>query len=547
MFTKRLFLIVCMFAFSFFITGDPVNAASVMDNLIQEEDKKQEGNVQLEYNEYPLSHYGMDTHYEEDNSFSIIPDVKEDINDQLNGGLGLLNSTLWQINKIFAHFIGVLVSSAFELEIISTFAISVGDAIQDIAGKDDGLWAYFLPLIICCMGIWAAYMGVVKRATSHALGGILKSIMVMVIAFAFFANADKILIKTNEFINDVQNDILSFTLSATLEGEFNENEGIATIRNQIFNLMVKYPYLLLQYGTIDENVIEGDWNKGGSRIDTILNTSALSDERKDAVRYEVKDLNNENMKVEGLTDRFVILLLSLIMNAIMGVILLLLSGSLIMYQILVLVYALFLPFSLLIGVFPTFSATAEKSIIKIFHAFYMKIALTMLVSIYFAISSMVFTNADTTQGYIMLFMIQIIITVAVWVKRNEILSIIATPFRNVNANNTLGQNIKEYKQTYFQGKKYFNHLKKPLTTPAKPLEQRASYQLKYKPGVGVVDPMKNTVSRNKPNEAEQVKPAARKASEPMKPRIQDTKNANNIVVSKSRAEIEKAIKEKESK
>ena len=39
---------------------------------------------------------------------------------------------------------------------------------------------------------------------------------------------------------------------------YNAEEGIATVRNQMFDLMVKKPYMLMQYGTteVDEGSIK---------------------------------------------------------------------------------------------------------------------------------------------------------------------------------------------------------------------------------------------------------------------------------------------------
>ena len=211
----------------------------------------------------------------------------------------------------------------------------------------------------------------------------------------------------------------------------------------------------------------------------------------DAVTYEVDDLDNTSMTPQAQTDRFMILILTLVMNAIMGVILLLLSGSLILYQILVLVFAIFSPVALLIWTHSSLFKYRKNVMMKLAHAFYMKIAIAFLMTIYFSISSMVYNTMNPEEGYILLFIIQIICTVAVWVKRNEIMNIITVPFRKSGMASNIGQNIKEYKQTYFKGQKYFNTIKKPFVTPAKPLEERASYKLKYKSGVGVVDPIRH--------------------------------------------------------
>lgn len=498
---KRLLLILATVVIVFLITVPPAGA-EMMDTLLpQDTDQKTEGNVTLEYNEYKLSRYGMDTQLKESESSDLLPWGWDDgVKKQMDQSLSILNSTIWGINKIFADIVGILVSESYNYDVIADFSTQIGKTIQEIAGfgpggfTANGIWPYLVAFMICITAIWAAYVGIVKRATSHALGGFLKSVLIMAVSFGFFTNAGGLLNTINEGVSEIQNDILSISISATTPGNFNENEGIATMRNQIFNLMVKYPWLLMEFGTVDENSI------GEERIDALLSNNAFSQERLDAVTAEVEEHENENMKPESQTDRFIILLLTLLMNAIMGVIILLLSGSLILYQILVLVFSIFAPFALLIGLIPAFSNTAKNVLTKLGHAFYMKIAIAFLMTLYFSISSMVYNTMNPQEGYVLLFIIQIICTVAVWVKRNDILNVITTPFRQSGLASNTGQSINEYKQSYFKGKKYFNTLAKPFTTPAKPLEQRASYQLKYKPGVGVANPIRHPMYNQKTKE-----------------------------------------------
>ncbi|CRH64680.1 Uncharacterised protein [Chlamydia trachomatis] len=337
------------------------------------------------------------------------------------------------------------------------------------------------------------------------MSGILGTLIILTLGLGFFTNADKILKGFNDGVSEVQNDVLSFSLTTTSPGNYDESEGMASMRNQIFNLMVKNPYLLLNFGTPDQEKIEKKWDKKGSRVDAILKTNIYSEKRKDAIDYEIKELKNGNMKPESLNDRFVILVFVLIANCILGTILLLLACSMIFYQVLILIFAVFTPVAFLIGLIPAFSNTATNILMKLLHAFYMKIALALLTTIYFSISSMVYNSMDPKKGYILLFIIQIICAIAVWVKRNEILNAVTTPFRKANVNNNAGQNISDFKKTYFKTRKHFNKITKPFTQKhTQPLAERTGYnKLKAKPGVGMVDqmrhPMYTTKERNSPN------------------------------------------------
>ncbi|WP_348965306.1 CD3337/EF1877 family mobilome membrane protein [Peribacillus frigoritolerans] len=488
------------------IPSAPASAEDMMDNLLPQETKdkaiySREGDVILEYNKYPLTRYSMDTKLEDDTLSDLAPWGWDDkVGKETNQGLSVVNSGLWNFNKIIAATTGKVVSEAYNLNFVSTFAKEIATIIQSIAGfgpggfKSTGLWPYYALSIISIVGAWAAYVGLIKRAANAALSGLLGTVIVMAIGLGFFTHADKILVGINNATSVAQNDILSFSLTATSKGDYENTEGMATMRNQIFNLMVKNPYLLLNFGTTDEEKIENKWEKKGSRVDAMLKNSFYSEKRKNAVKYEVEELKNTNMTPKSLTDRFVILIFVLIANSILSFFLLLMSCSMIFYQIALLVFALFTPVAFLMGMIPAFSATAQNIIMKLLHAGYMKIGLSLLTTLYFTLSSMVYRTMDPKGGYILLFVLQIVCAVVIWIKRNEILNVVSRPFSKANVNNNLGLNVGEYKKSYFKAKKHFNKFTKPFTQKADPrsmAERTGLNKLKFQPGVGAVDVLRH--------------------------------------------------------
>ena len=56
----------------------------------------------------------------------------------------------------------------------------------------------------------------------------------------------------NKWSSNLQSNILGISASIVNPGaSYNAEEGIATVRNQMFDLMVKKPYMLMQYGTTE--------------------------------------------------------------------------------------------------------------------------------------------------------------------------------------------------------------------------------------------------------------------------------------------------------
>lgn len=424
--------------------------AEMSDGLFPEDEETEVGNVKLESKEYPLSRYGMDT--DPDESFWDFAKVSDNVNE----GLMTLNSFLWNLNKIFYNFISWIITESFELDIVDSFGSIVGKVIQTLAGvtdsgfADSGLWPLFFPLLVICLGIWTIYRGIVMRQTSVAVSGILSAVAICSLSLGFYANAEKAITNVNGFITEAQNDILSFSLSTTTPGNYSDGEGIASMENQLFNIMIKSPWLLMQFGTLDENKIENEWKKEGnkgSRIDTLLKTKPFSEGRQKAIEYEVKELKNENMSTSALINRLGIIIIALILSGFLGVFLSLITGSLIYFSFMAISGMVVTPITFLAGMIPSLQMTAFNTILKILYAFYMKLILTVLAVVFFVMSAMIYENNDPKNGLFAMFITQIILIVVLWTNREKLIRIVSNPFKGFERKDgTPGLQIKDYKQ-----------------------------------------------------------------------------------------------------
>ena len=82
---KRLLIILTTVIMLFLITSPHVGA-EMMDTLLpQDTEQKTEGKVQLEYNEYKLSRYSMDTKLEDSEASDLMPWGWDDGLQETNG------------------------------------------------------------------------------------------------------------------------------------------------------------------------------------------------------------------------------------------------------------------------------------------------------------------------------------------------------------------------------------------------------------------------------------------------------------------------------
>lgn len=454
---------VLIIAISLFMTMQIPAYANLQNNLVpQQEDKKTEGQVELNYNAHPNHHYKLDTYIDTDGDW--MPwNWGEGASNQLFIALSEIINASWMINVTVSSFTMMIVQEAFQLDFVSDVIDQVAAAVQNIAGfgpggfMATGIWPILIIFIISIVGAWATYVGMIKRELNRAWGGLISSIVIFVFSLGFFSNADEVLSGVNKWSSDLQSDILAVSASIVNPGaSYTKEEGIATIRNQMFDLMIYKPYQLLQYGTTD---VEEE------RVNKLLDIDPYKngEEREEMVKSEVENDDNTMMSLEGISQRAAFVPLLGIANLIISIFLLLISGSIILYQLVFLVLALFAPVPLLMALVPRWQQTAVDWAMKLLHAQLMKIAIAFLLTILFGVSAILYRATEESDlGYLAMLLIQIICFLGVWAKRNELFSMVSTAANNVSS--STGQTLANYKQKYRDGanavKRGVNHAQK---------------------------------------------------------------------------------------
>jgi hypothetical protein len=444
----RFFLLSVALLFVFQL---PVSAESLQDNLVpQDRESGSVGEVHLKYNEYPQHHYELDTYV--DTSSDWMPwNWADGAGKQIYIALMEVVNAVWSLNVLLSNFTMKIVQEAFELDFVSGVVTEIGAAIQNIAGfgpsgfMGNGLWPLLVTFIIAIVGAWATYVGMIKRESSRAWGGLISSLVIFVFSLGFFSNASTVLKGINDWSSDLQSDVLAVSASIVNPGvSYTKEEGIASIRNQMFDLMVKKPYMLMQYGTTE--VDEGRVNELLS-IDPILK----AEQRQEKAKQEIDDQDNTMMSIDGITQRAAFVPLLFIGNAIIGLFLLIVSGSIILYQMIFLALVLFAPVPLLMALVPRWKQTAFDWSMKVLHAQLMKIAIALLLTILFGISAILYRATESSDlGYLGMMILQIICFVGIWAKRKELFSMVATATNNVQS--STGATLQSYRQKFKQAR-----------------------------------------------------------------------------------------------
>ena len=476
-------------------------SASLQDSLVpHNRDQSSIGEVHLKYNEYPQHHYQLDTYVDTAGDWKPW-NWADGAGKQIYIALMEIINAIWQLNVLLANFTMVIVQEAFELDFVSSVVDEVGAAIQNVAGFNsggfmgNGLWPLLVTFMLCLVGTWAAYVGMVKRESSRAWGGLLSALIVFVFSLGFFSNASKILGGVNDWSSNLQSEILAVSSSIVNPGSsYNKDEGIASIRNQMFDLMVKKPYMLMQYGTTQ--VDEGRVNDLLA-VDPIFN----AEDRQKKTEVEVNEKDNAMMSLDGITQRAAFVPLLFIGNTIIGVFLLLISGSIILFQLIFLALALFAPVPLLLALIPRWQQSAVDWVMKLLHAQLMKIAIALLLTILFGISAILYRATETSDlGYLGMMALQIICFVGIWAKRKDLFSMVSTAANNVQS--STGQTLQNYRQKYNQARNKVRQGKNFLESGNGSIRNQPLADRKNK-NIGYVNQKQQTEKRNQNQETMQ--------------------------------------------
>ena len=377
-----------------------------------------------EYSRYPLENYQLDFYV--DNGWGWLPwNWVDGIGKQVMYGLYCITNFIWTINLYLSNASGYLVQEAYGLDFISDAADEIGRNIQSIAGispsglSADGFYAGFLLLIILIVGAYVAYVGLIKRETTKAVRAVMNMVLIFVLSGAVIAYAPDCVKRLNEFSEDVSTaSLLVGTKIVLPDAENSGGDSVALIRDSLFSIQVKQPWLLLQFGDTDTDAV------GEERIDNILSASPSEnngEDRENAVKAEIEDNGNTNLTVTKTVNRLGTVFFLFLFNIGISVFVFLLTGMMIFSQVLFIIYAMFLPVSFVLSMVPTFEGSSRRAVIKLFNTILARAGITLVITVAFSISTMLYRISSSYPFFIIAFL-QVVVFAGIYFKLGDLLS-----------------------------------------------------------------------------------------------------------------------------
>lgn len=378
-----------------------------------------------EFSRYPIDNYQLDFYV--DSSWDWLPwNWLDGIGKTAQYAIYLFTNFLWTLNLYISNAVGYLIQQAYDLDFISSAASEIGKNIQLIAGvsasglDSTGLFPGMMAIVTLLVGVYCTYAGLIKRETTKAFHAALNFVVVFVVSVGLIAYAPSAISGVNEFSSDISNGIVDVSAKILAPDAAGENTGVSAIRDCLFGIQVKQPWLIMQFGDSDvENI-------GEERVNSLLGTSPDENrgkDREEVVKSELEDYDNGNLTVTEVTSRFGLSVFFLIFNLIVSAFAIMLTGSMLLSQILFIISAMFLPVSLLISMIPAFSGTSRRAVISLFNTIMLRVGTTLLTTFVLVLSSLAYTIANG-KPFVVVVLLQVIVFAGVYMERDKLLGMI---------------------------------------------------------------------------------------------------------------------------
>ena len=413
------------------LLGTVAHATGLVDDTI---------NTENLYSKYPLSNYQLDFYV--DNSWSWLPwNWLDGIGKSVQYGLYCITNFVWTISLYLSNATGYVVQEAYKLDFINDMADSIGKSIQTLAGVTEngfstsGFYVGFLLMIILVVGIYVAYTGLVKRETSKVLHAVINFVVVFLLSASFIAYAPDYIKKVNDFSSDISTASLDLGTKIMLpDSDSQGKDSVDLIRDSLFSIQVKQPWLLLQFGNSDVEEI------GADRVEALVSASPDDEDgetRETVVKTEIEDNDNNNLTIPQVVNRLGMVFFLLLFNLGITIFVFLLTGMMIFSQILFIIFAMFLPISFLLSMIPSYESMAKQAIVRVFNTIMTRAGITLIVTVAFSISSM-FYNISTDYPFFMVAFLQIVCFAGIYMKLGDLMSMFSL---NAGDSQNMGRRI----------------------------------------------------------------------------------------------------------
>jgi hypothetical protein len=363
------------------------------------------GRIIDEQKRFPIDNYALETYFPQDFSSFITLGFSQSGQAMMKG----VADMIWFTNKSLAQFFIYAVGEMMSYDFISKVSEPVGLTLEKISGvnTENGVFSSFLTIIVAIMMGSLVMMYYVQNNASGAVRALISSILILVGCYWFYGDAANHLTNINNLSSEMENTIAGWTVNFSSEEDktgdkpYTSKESQTLLQNELFNMMLKKPYLNMMYGTSDETKItEGKDN--ADRITKLLELGTDLDSlnaRNKIVEKEVTDKHNLNMDISTLSYRVGYTILYLVATLSLGIPFMMLAAAKIVLQVIFIVMLLISPALFLISLIPNFQDTASHTVKKLIGLLIAKAGIVFIVTISIGVTTLLYETIQVSDGF----------------------------------------------------------------------------------------------------------------------------------------------------
>ncbi|WP_349623252.1 CD3337/EF1877 family mobilome membrane protein [Lactiplantibacillus plantarum] len=391
-----------------------VHAAGLVDETV---------NNKHEFSKYPVNNYQLD--YFVDSSWDWLPwNWGDGIGKSVMYAIYAITNFLWLISVYLSYATGYLIQQAYSLDFIKDTTDAIGKNMQLLAGVSkngfsaDGFYPGMLLLLILVLGVYVAYTGLIKRESSKAISAVVNFVVIFILSASFIAYSPDYIGKINQFSADMSTSALNTGSKMIMQNKQSTSKnGVDAIRETLFNIQVKQPWTLLQFG--DSNLKE----VGEDRVNKLVKTDPFKNKGKDRteiVKAEIEAKENDNLSAVKTIQRLGVTTFVCIFDIAITIFVFFLTAMMLFSQILFIIYAIFLPISCLLAMIPGFNGLMKTAVLRLFNTIMMRAGVTIVLTLTFCLSTMIYGLSTTTPFFLVAFL-QIVIFAGIWMKLGDLM------------------------------------------------------------------------------------------------------------------------------
>ncbi|MED4342911.1 CD3337/EF1877 family mobilome membrane protein [Bacillus licheniformis] len=404
------------------------------------------GGVELEIKRFPISRYQANN---------------EDSDDWLKGPFIGFTNVLFSTAGNVVRVVDMGMDILNNLQPIDEFANSITNVSKRVYTtlKDN----FGEALFIFAVG-YIFYLFAVRGSAKEAMRRSILFLVILIIGGWYMSNAGYVMKALNALSVEAQGKLLNAGNGllgiAKDEGRFveasniekgKEMEGtIAVMRNLYFDLALKKPYMIVNFGEANEKKIneKGSDDKGGlNRVDKLLSYKLSSDGEKARLEYikstEIDKYNNEALTSGNAYNQFGESIIGLFASIALGIPFLGLSFLNFLLQIIALVIVFFVPFAFVVSYIPQFAYSGFVSLGRLGSVYILKAMLGIVFLFVYVICFIIDTLLPPNNfGMYLLNVIVLFLTLFLGFKhRNKIVKFV-TAGKVVSVDNNMMENMR---------------------------------------------------------------------------------------------------------